>query len=130
LPQLLNVLRLQMALIGPRPTVIEQVLKYDAVQRRRLDVRPGLTGWAQVNGSIELSWDERITLDVWYIAHWSLRLDAAILFRTAAVAVFGEHRDEQALSEARAYTVRLARAAEADNRALHSSIRGSGLDMG
>ena len=73
-----------MSLIGPRPTLPEQVAHYSARQRGRLAVRPGLTGWAQVNGRNSISWPERIELDLWYIEHRSLRLDARIVGRTAA----------------------------------------------
>jgi len=85
LPQLWNVLVGDMSLVGPRPTLAYQVERYDERQRRRLDVRPGLTGWAQVNGRAALSWPERIELDVWYVEHRSLALDLRILLRTAAV---------------------------------------------
>lgn len=84
LPQLVNVLRGDMSLIGPRPTLPEQVARYGAHERRRLEVRPGLTGWAQVNGRNSLSWPERIELDIWYVDHRSLRLDLQILARTIA----------------------------------------------
>ena len=82
LPQLWNVLRGDMSLIGPRPTLPDQVEHYSARQRGRLSVRPGITGWAQVSGRNELSWPERIELDLWYIGHRSLRLDLRILART------------------------------------------------
>lgn len=82
LPQLLNVLWGDMALVGPRPTVASQVAQYTAEQRRRLDVKPGLTGWAQVNGRNRLSWPERIALDIWYVENKSLWLDLVILART------------------------------------------------
>jgi lipopolysaccharide/colanic/teichoic acid biosynthesis glycosyltransferase len=82
LPQLVNVLRGEMSLIGPRPTLPEQVARYGPHERRRLEVRPGLTGWAQVNGRNSLSWPERIELDIWYIDHRSLRLDLRIMART------------------------------------------------
>jgi lipopolysaccharide/colanic/teichoic acid biosynthesis glycosyltransferase len=85
LPQLWNVLRGEMSLVGPRPTLSYQVEQYSARQRRRLEVRPGLTGWAQVNGRASLSWPERIELDVWYVEHRSLALDLRILLRTASV---------------------------------------------
>jgi lipopolysaccharide/colanic/teichoic acid biosynthesis glycosyltransferase len=85
LPQLWNVLRGEMSLVGPRPTLSYQVEKYSERQRRRLEVRPGLTGWAQVNGRAALSWPERIELDVWYVEHRSLALDLRILLRTASV---------------------------------------------
>lgn len=82
LPQLLNVLRGEMALVGPRPTVISQVERYTSEQRRRLEVKPGLTGWAQINGRNTLSWPERISLDVWYVENRSVWLDISILART------------------------------------------------
>lgn len=83
-PQLWNVLVGDMSLIGPRPTLPEQVAHYDAFQRRRLEVRPGITGYAQVKGRNALSWLERIELDVWYIDHRSLVLDLWILATTVA----------------------------------------------
>lgn len=84
LPQLWNVLRGDMAIVGPRPTVQSQVALYTKRQRRRLDVRPGLTGWAQVNGRNSLSWAERIEYDVWYVRHQTLFLDLWTLARTPA----------------------------------------------
>ena len=89
LPNLFNVLRGEMALVGPRPTVQAQVDQYTDRQRRRLEVRPGITGWAQVNGRAELPWDERIELDVWYVDHRSLALDLEILARTVGLLVSG-----------------------------------------
>jgi lipopolysaccharide/colanic/teichoic acid biosynthesis glycosyltransferase len=88
LPQLWNVLRGDMSVIGPRPTLRYQVDRYGDRQRRRLEVRPGLTGWAQVNGRATLSWDERIELDVWYVEHRSAPVDLRILLRTP-LALFG-----------------------------------------
>jgi len=82
LPQLWNVLKGEMSLVGPRPTFAYQVDGYDAYQRRRLEVRPGITGWAQINGRNAISWPERIELDVWYVDHASLWLDLKILLRT------------------------------------------------
>jgi len=90
LPNLVNVLRGDMAIIGPRPTVPVQVEQYTDRQRGRLAVRPGITGWAQVNGRTSLPWDERIELDLWYIEHRSWRLDLQILLRTAAIVLGGE----------------------------------------
>ena len=89
-PNLINVLRGEMSIIGPRPTVPVQVDNYTDRQRGRLAVKPGITGWAQVNGRTELSWDERIELDLWYIEHRSLRLDVEILRRTVRM-VLGGH---------------------------------------
>ncbi len=88
LPQLWNILRGEMSLIGPRPTLRYQVDQYTERQRRRLDVRPGLTGWAQVHGRATLPWAERIELDVWYVEHRSPRVDLKILLKTP-LALFG-----------------------------------------
>ncbi len=90
LPNLVNVLKGDMAIVGPRPTVQVQVAQYTERQRGRLAVKPGLTGWAQVNGRAKLSWAERIELDLWYIEHRSWRLDLEILLRTAKIIVAGE----------------------------------------
>jgi lipopolysaccharide/colanic/teichoic acid biosynthesis glycosyltransferase len=89
LPNLVNVLRGEMSIVGPRPTVQEQVDRYTERQRRRLEVRPGITGWAQINGRASLPWPERIELDVWYVEHRSLRLDLRILARTARMLATG-----------------------------------------
>ena len=88
LPQLLNVFRGEMSLVGPRPTLIEQVNRYSKEHRRRLEMKPGLTGWALINGRNKLTWPERIKLDIWYIDHWSLWLDLKILFKTIWVVIF------------------------------------------
>jgi len=82
LPQLINILLGDMSLVGPRPTLPDHVRQYTPRQRRRLEAKPGLTGWAQVNGRNSLSWDERIELDIWYVDHWSPELDIRILART------------------------------------------------
>jgi len=89
LPNLVNVLRGEMAMVGPRPTVQVQVDRYTERQRRRLEVKPGITGWAQINGRTSLPWPERIELDVWYVEHRSLRLDLRILARTARMLATG-----------------------------------------
>ncbi|MEF8815655.1 MAG: sugar transferase [Salinibacter sp.] len=89
LPQLWNVLRGEMSLVGPRPTLPEQVEQYGPHERRRLQVRPGLTGWAQIHGRNALSWPERIDLDVWYVRHRRLLLDLWILLRTPITLVQG-----------------------------------------
>jgi lipopolysaccharide/colanic/teichoic acid biosynthesis glycosyltransferase len=89
LPNLVNVLKGDMAIVGPRPTVQEQVDRYTDRQRRRLEVKPGITGWAQINGRTSLPWPERIELDVWYVEHRSLRLDLRILARTARMLATG-----------------------------------------
>jgi lipopolysaccharide/colanic/teichoic acid biosynthesis glycosyltransferase len=84
LPQLINVLRGEMSLVGPRPDLVEQVANYSDRDRRRLAVRPGITGWSQVQGREEIGWPERFEQDAWYIDHWSLRLDAKIVLATFA----------------------------------------------
>jgi lipopolysaccharide/colanic/teichoic acid biosynthesis glycosyltransferase len=89
LPNLVNVLKGEMAIVGPRPTVQEQVDRYTDRQRRRLEVKPGITGWAQINGRASLPWPDRIELDVWYVEHRSLRLDLRILARTARMLATG-----------------------------------------
>jgi lipopolysaccharide/colanic/teichoic acid biosynthesis glycosyltransferase len=90
LPNLINILRGDMAVIGPRPTLPTQVAQYTERERGRLAVRPGLTGWAQVNGRASLPWTERIELDLWYIEHRSLRVDLQILWRSARMVVVGD----------------------------------------
>jgi lipopolysaccharide/colanic/teichoic acid biosynthesis glycosyltransferase len=89
LPNLLNIARGEMSLVGPRPTLQAQVDRYSERQRMRLASRPGLTGWAQVNGRASLPWAERIELDVWYIEHASLRLDLRIIALSVRMAVTG-----------------------------------------
>ena len=89
LPNLVNVLKGEMALVGPRPTIQDQVDRYTDSQRRRLEVKPGITGWAQVNGRTSLPWPERIELDVWYVDNRSLRLDVKILAKTARMLATG-----------------------------------------
>jgi lipopolysaccharide/colanic/teichoic acid biosynthesis glycosyltransferase len=92
LPQLWNVLRGDMSVIGPRPTLRYQVEQYDEHQRRRLEVKPGLTGWAQVRGRAALPWSERIELDVWYVDHRSPRLYLQILLKTPLALFRGTYR--------------------------------------
>jgi undecaprenyl phosphate N,N'-diacetylbacillosamine 1-phosphate transferase len=85
LPQLINIFKGEMSLVGPRPTLPYQVENYDQRQRGRLEVKPGITGWAQVNGRSSLTWPERIELDLWYIENQSLWLDLKVLFKTVGV---------------------------------------------
>jgi lipopolysaccharide/colanic/teichoic acid biosynthesis glycosyltransferase len=89
IPNLVNVLRGEMAVVGPRPTLAAQVELYTPRQRRRLEVKPGLTGWAQVNGRAGIPWEERIELDVWYVDNRSPRLDLRILGRTVRLLATG-----------------------------------------
>jgi lipopolysaccharide/colanic/teichoic acid biosynthesis glycosyltransferase len=90
LPNLVNVLRGEMSIVGPRPTIPVQVQQYTERQRGRLAVKPGITGWAQINGRASLPWSERIELDLWYVEHWSLALDLRILGRTLSLLARGE----------------------------------------
>jgi len=89
IPNLLNVLRGEMAIVGPRPTIPAQVEDYTPRQHRRHEVRPGITGWAQVQGRAGIPWEERIELDVWYVDHRGTALDARILFKTLWLLVTG-----------------------------------------
>ena len=88
LPQLINVFKGDMSLVGPRPTLLEQVVRYSEEHKRRLEMKPGITGWALINGRNTLSWPEKIELDIWYIDHWSIWLDLKILFKTVWVVIF------------------------------------------
>jgi lipopolysaccharide/colanic/teichoic acid biosynthesis glycosyltransferase len=94
LPQLWNVVRGDMSLIGPRPTLRYQVERYDTRQRRRLEVRPGITGWAQIHGRAALPWAERIELDVWYVENRSALVDLKILARTPLSLLGGTYKGE------------------------------------
>jgi lipopolysaccharide/colanic/teichoic acid biosynthesis glycosyltransferase len=115
LPQLVNVLRGDMSIVGPRPTLRYQVEQYTPFQRRRLEVRPGLTGWAQVRGRNLLSWPERIELDVWYVDHRSLWLDVKIIARTLPAllrrdGVYNDARGDWGEAEATRQATRMRRA--------------------
>ena len=90
LPQLINVLKGEMSLVGPRPTLPYQVAKYNEYQRKRLLMKPGITSWALIHGRNKLTWPERIEYDVWYVEHWSFWLDIKILFKTVWVVASGE----------------------------------------
>jgi lipopolysaccharide/colanic/teichoic acid biosynthesis glycosyltransferase len=84
LPQLWNVLCGNISLVGPRPLLMQYLPRYSAEQARRHDVMPGITGWAQINGRNALTWEEKFAYDTWYVCHWSLGMDALILFKTIA----------------------------------------------
>lgn len=90
LPQLWNVLRGEMKIVGPRPLLSNYLPYYNSEQQSRHDVPPGITGWAQVNGRNQLSWDRKLSLDVWYVDHRSFWLDVKILFRTVATVISKE----------------------------------------
>jgi len=94
IPQLWNIVRGEMSLIGPRPTLAYQVERYTPRQRRRLEVRPGVTGWAQIHGRARLPWDERIELDVWYVEHRSPWVDVKILARTPRALFTGTYKGD------------------------------------
>jgi lipopolysaccharide/colanic/teichoic acid biosynthesis glycosyltransferase len=94
LPQLWNVVSGEMSLIGPRPTLAYQVEQYTPRQRKRLEVKPGITGWAQIHGRAALPWDDRIELDVWYVEHRSPRVDLKILLRTPRALFGGTYKGE------------------------------------
>lgn len=100
LPQLWNVLRGEMSLVGPRPVVPTHLARYSDFERRRLEVRPGMTGWAQINGNIAVPRDQRIAMDVWYVDQRSWWLDLLILLRTVPVILFGEKPNPRAIQEA------------------------------
>ena len=109
LPQLVNVLTGRMNLVGPRPDVLPQVANYTAADRRRLEVKPGITGWAQVNGREDIDWAQRFVLDRWYVDHWSPALDLRILWRTATSLQRGEppvHVDQLNIQRRQAHDVR------------------------
>ncbi len=101
LPQLVNVLRGDMSLVGPRPLLVQYLPLYDDEQFRRHEMRPGLTGWAQVNGRNALSWDEKFACDLWYVDHWGLVLDVRILLRTVWMVLIrrGVNQPGQATTE-------------------------------
>jgi lipopolysaccharide/colanic/teichoic acid biosynthesis glycosyltransferase len=94
LPQLWNVVRGDMSLIGPRPTLAYQVERYTPRQRRRLEVKPGITGWAQIHGRARVPWEQRIELDVWYVEHRSPLVDLRILLRTPLALFGGTYKGE------------------------------------
>ena len=91
LPQIINILKGEMSFIGPRPTIENQVVKYNTFQRRRLLMKPGISGWAQVNGRNELKWSKRIELDIYYIENWNLWFDIKIVFRTLYIIFAGKN---------------------------------------
>jgi len=90
LVQLINVFKGDMSLVGPRPTLPYQIKNYNNIQKKRLSVKPGITGWALINGRNSLTWTKRIELDLWYIKHWSIWLDIKILISTIYVVIKGE----------------------------------------
>jgi lipopolysaccharide/colanic/teichoic acid biosynthesis glycosyltransferase len=112
LPQLLNVFLGDMSLVGPRPRPVEQLAEDGIFERRRMARRPGMTGWAQINGGTHISWPDRILLDVWYVDHWSLWLDLRILTLTIPTVIFGARSNRNALKKAAGHAVRYHQAGE------------------
>lgn len=109
IPQMFNVLKGDMSIVGPRATLLSQVKNYTDYQKLRLKMKPGITGWAQINGNTMLDWDDRIRLDVWYVENWNLALDFYIMFKTINTLLFGECINEKALKEAIEYENSLSR---------------------
>ena len=103
LPQLINVLKGDMALIGPRPLLVEYLTLYTKEQARRHDVRPGITGWAQIHGRNAISWDEKLKLDVWYVDHLSFPLDLKIFFLTIGKVVKKEGITKEGMATTEAF---------------------------
>jgi sugar transferase EpsL len=94
LPELFNVLKGEMSIVGPRPLLMQYLNRYSPEQARRHDVLPGITGWAQINGRNAISWEEKFDLDLWYVDHWSFRLDLKIILLTAWKVLTREGIDE------------------------------------
>lgn len=100
LPQLFNIINGEMSIVGPRPALLYQMERYNDFQRKRLIVKPGITGWAQIHGRNEIPWSQRFVLDAWYVDHWSLALDLKILCRTIPLVLRGRGvRMDQSLEE-------------------------------
>lgn len=104
LPQLLNVLKGDISLVGPRPLLMEYLSLYTAEQRKRHNVRPGITGWAQINGRNAISWEEKFELDVWYVEHQSIRLDLKILLFTVWKVILSEGINQPGKATAESFT--------------------------
>jgi sugar transferase EpsL len=120
IPEMVNVLKGEMSLVGPRPLLVEYLDRYSPEQARRHEVRPGITGWAQINGRNDMSWDDKLAQDVWYVDHRSLWLDFRILLRTLWVMV-----TRQGVSlEGHATTVRFMGSSQADGAAAHDGDGG------
>lgn len=116
LPQLWNVLKGDMSFVGPRPLLVEYLPLYNERQARRHEVRPGITGWAQVNGRNAISWEERFELDVWYVENWSLWLDIKILFMTVLKVFKSEGISQEGQATMTKFTGELASTSEEDER--------------
>lgn len=101
IPQFINVLKGDMSLIGPRPCLLSRINSMTLQERRRFDVYPGITGWAEVNGNLELDWEEQLMLDLWYVDNRSLLLNALIFFKTITVIFFGSIKNHKALIKAK-----------------------------
>jgi sugar transferase EpsL len=126
IPEMVNVLKGEMSLVGPRPLLVEYLERYSPEQARRHEVRPGITGWAQINGRNDMSWDDKLAQDVWYVDHLSLWLDARILLRTLWVTVT---RQGVSLS-GHATTVRFMGSEQVERAAAHDGDSGHGPAQG
>ena len=104
IPQLINVLKGDMSLVGPRPLLVKYLPLYNTVQKRRHDVKPGITGWAQVNGRNAISWEEKFNYDVWYVDHQSLSLDLKIIFKTIQKVLKSEGINTQGQATTKPFT--------------------------
>ncbi len=104
IPQLINVLSGSMSLVGPRPCLFDSLKDMSISERRRFNVRPGLTGWAEVNGNVELTWREQLSLDLWYVDHQSFGLDLKILIQTTVVILRGSIRNQKAIDLAESHS--------------------------
>jgi lipopolysaccharide/colanic/teichoic acid biosynthesis glycosyltransferase len=104
IPQLINVLKGDMSLVGPRPLLVKYLPLYNTVQKRRHDVKPGITGWAQVNGRNAISWEEKFNYDVWYVDHQSLCLDLKIIFKTIQKVLKSEGINTQGQATTKPFT--------------------------
>ena len=104
IPQLFNVLKGDMSLVGPRPLLVKYLPLYNTVQKRRHDVKPGITGWAQVNGRNAISWEEKFNYDVWYVDHQSLSLDLKIIFKTIQKVLKSEGINTQGQATTKPFT--------------------------
>lgn len=99
-PQFYNVLKGEMSLIGPRPCLPDRIASMTEAEKRRFHMLPGISGWAEVNGNVDLTWEEQLLLDLWYVDHFTLKLDLAIFIKTIKVVLCGSVKNEQALNAA------------------------------
>lgn len=106
-PQFISVLLGDMSIVGPRPCLPDRMETMTAVEKKRLTMAPGLSGWAEVNGNVDLTWDEQVLLDLWYVNNWSFWLDLKVFIKTIKVVLFGSEINQTALDDARVLYTRL-----------------------